>query len=168
MTTVRVLGGPGTGKSSLLLETAATHIAAGLDPQSVLLLTGSGRLAASARSALTARLLAARSDQPCQAVVRDPLVVATRNKVQAVVDETIDEAEVKVSALLKNGQRIDVHVEHAIGSLQKPLSDAQLQAKFAALVVPVLGQARAQAITQACWALGSAADVRSLTELCRA
>ena len=101
-------------------------------------------------------------------VVRDPLVVATRNKVQAVVDETIDEAEVKVSALLKNGQRIDVHVEHAIGSLQKPLSDAQLQAKFEALVVPVLGQARAQAITQACWALGSAADVRSLTELCRA
>ena len=101
-------------------------------------------------------------------VVRDPLVVATRNKVQAVVDETIDEAEVKVSALLKNGERIDVHVEHAIGSLQKPLSDAQLQAKFDALVVPVLGQARAQAITEACWALGSAPNVRTLTELCRA
>ena len=101
-------------------------------------------------------------------VVRDPLVVATRNKVQAVVDETIDEAEVKVSALLKNGERIDVHVEHAIGSLQKPLSDAQLQAKFEALVVPVLGQARAQAITEACWALGSAPNVRALTELCRA
>ena len=102
------------------------------------------------------------------AVVRDPLVVATRNKVQAVVDETIDEAEVRVSALLKSGERIDVHVEHAIGSLQKPLSDAQLQAKFEALVVPVLGQARAQAITQACWALGSTADVRALTALCRA
>jgi len=102
------------------------------------------------------------------AVVRDPLVVATRNKVQAVVDETIDEAEVKVSALLKSGERIDVHVEHAIGSLQKPLSDAQLQAKFEALVVPVLGQARAQSITQACWALGSAPNVRTLTELCRA
>ena len=101
------------------------------------------------------------------AVVRDPLVVATRNKVQAVVDETIDEAEVRVSALLKNGERIDVHVEHAIGSLQKPLSDAQLQAKFDALVVPVLGQDRAQAITQACWALGSAPDVRALTALCR-
>ena len=101
-------------------------------------------------------------------VVRDPLVVATRNKVQAVVDENIDEAEVRVSALLKSGERIDVHVEHAIGSLQKPLSDAQLQAKFDALVVPVLGQARAQAITQACWALGSAPNVQALTELCRA
>ena len=53
MTTVRVLGGPGTGKSHLLVEAAVAHITAGLDPESVLLLTGSGRLAASARSALT-------------------------------------------------------------------------------------------------------------------
>ena len=57
--TVRVLGGPGTGKSTLLVEAAAAHIAAGLPPQSVLLLTGSGRLAAAARGALTARLLSA-------------------------------------------------------------------------------------------------------------
>ena len=74
MTTVRVLGGPGTGKSSLLVEAAVAHIWAGLDPESVLLLTGSGRLAASARSALTARLLAARAQEPCRAVVREPLV----------------------------------------------------------------------------------------------
>ena len=74
MTTVRVLGGPGTGKSSLLVEAGVAHISAGLDPESVLLLTGSGRLAASARSALTARLLAARSGEPCRAVVREPLV----------------------------------------------------------------------------------------------
>ncbi|MBU3707349.1 MAG: ATP-dependent helicase, partial [Mycobacterium sp.] len=74
MTTVRVLGGPGTGKSSLLVQAAVVHISAGLDPESVLLLTGSGRLAASARSALTAELLAACSDEPCRAVVREPLV----------------------------------------------------------------------------------------------
>ncbi len=74
MTTVRVLGGPGTGKSHLLVAAAVAHISAGLDPESVLLLTGSGRLAASARSALTAQLLAARSDEPCRAVVREPLV----------------------------------------------------------------------------------------------
>ena len=81
---------------------------------------------------------------------------------------TIDEAAVKVSALLKNGERVDVHVEHAIGSLQKPLTDAQLQDKFNALVTPVLGQQRADDITRACWQLGSLADVRTLTQLCRA
>lgn len=72
--TVRIVGGPGTGKSGLLVAAAAAHISAGTDPESVLLLTGSGRLAAAARSALTARLLKARSAEPCRAVVREPLV----------------------------------------------------------------------------------------------
>ncbi|MCB9416695.1 MAG: hypothetical protein H6522_05795 [Mycolicibacterium sp.] len=55
---MRIIGGPGTGKSGLLVEAAAAHIAAGVDPESVLL-TGSGRLAGATRSALTATLLAA-------------------------------------------------------------------------------------------------------------
>ena len=58
---VRVLGGPGTGKSSLLIDAAAARIAAGADPESVLLLTGSGRIGALARSALTTTLLRSRS-----------------------------------------------------------------------------------------------------------
>jgi 2-methylcitrate dehydratase PrpD len=110
----------------------------------------------------------AGEDEFADAVVNDPIVVQTRNKVQAVVDDSIDEAAVRVSALLKNGERVDVHVEHAIGSLQKPLTDAQLQDKFNALVTPVLGQQRADDITRTCWQLGQLADVRTLTQLCRA
>ncbi|CAN5645088.1 ATP-dependent DNA helicase AdnA [soil metagenome] len=72
--TVRVLGGPGTGKSSLLIDVAAARISAGADPESVLLLTGSGRVGARARTALTTELLAAHGDAPCRAVVRQPLV----------------------------------------------------------------------------------------------
>ena len=67
---VRVVGGPGTGKSSLLVDTAVAHIAAGTDPESVLLLTGSARLRADARAAITARLLGAGT----HGVVREPLV----------------------------------------------------------------------------------------------
>ena len=83
--TVRVVGGPGTGKSSLLVEAAAAHIAAGTDPESVLLLTGSGRLATAARSALTAALLRARSEEPCRAVVREPLVRSLHSYAFAVL-----------------------------------------------------------------------------------
>ena len=67
---VRVLGGAGTGKSSLLIRTASAHIAAGNDPESVLLLTGSARLGSQARAAITSALLSAGS----RAVVREPLV----------------------------------------------------------------------------------------------
>ncbi len=71
--TVRVLGGPGTGKSTLLIDVAAAHITSGLAPESVLLLTGSGRLAVTVRGQLTRRLLAARSGEGLT-VVREPLV----------------------------------------------------------------------------------------------
>jgi superfamily I DNA/RNA helicase/RecB family exonuclease len=83
--TVRVVGGPGTGKTSLLVAAAAGHIAAGTDPESVLLLTGSGRLAAGARSKLTAELLAASSAEPCCAVVREPLVRSVHSYAFAVL-----------------------------------------------------------------------------------
>jgi 2-methylcitrate dehydratase PrpD len=101
------------------------------------------------------------------AVVNDPLVVATRNKVVATVDDAIDEAEVHVVAVLADGRREEVHVEHAIGSLQNPLTDGQLEGKFEQLVVPVVGEEKARAITQACWQLGATPDVRTLTALCR-
>src|SRR5271169_1790068 len=71
---VRVLGGPGTGKSSLLIYAAAARIAAGADPVSVLLLTGSGRIGARARSALTTTLLRSQELGACRAVIREPLV----------------------------------------------------------------------------------------------
>jgi superfamily I DNA/RNA helicase/RecB family exonuclease len=78
---VRVLGGPGTGKSRLLVDTAAAHIAAGLDPESVLLLTGSSRLGAQARAAITASLL----DAGTRAVIREPLVRTVHSYAFAVL-----------------------------------------------------------------------------------
>ncbi|MGH3677085.1 MAG: ATP-dependent helicase [Mycobacterium sp.] len=67
---VRVVGGPGTGKTTALIEAAAARIAAGADPESVLLLTGSARLGGEARAAITAALLQSGS----RAVAREPLV----------------------------------------------------------------------------------------------
>jgi len=102
------------------------------------------------------------------AVVNDAQVVALRNKVQASVDDGIDEAAARVTAVLQGGRRVEVRVDHAIGSLQNPLSDAQLESKFGSLVEPVLGKTRSDEITKACRALASLADVRSLTALCSA
>ncbi|KWX67162.1 UvrD-helicase domain-containing protein, partial [Mycobacterium sp. NAZ190054] len=79
--TVRVLGGPGTGKSTLLVDTAAAHIEAGRDPESVLLLTGSARLSAQARAAVTRALLGAGR----RSVVREPLVRTVHSYAFAVL-----------------------------------------------------------------------------------
>lgn len=77
----RVIGGPGTGKTSLLVQTAVAHIAAGMDPESVLLLTGSARLGAQARARITSALLQAGA---C-AVVREPLVRTVHSYAFAVL-----------------------------------------------------------------------------------
>ncbi len=82
---VRVLGGPGTGKSSLLIDTAAARIGAGADPETVLLLTGSGRIGAQARSALTTTLLGSQQAGPCRAVIREPLVRSVHSYAFAVL-----------------------------------------------------------------------------------
>jgi 2-methylcitrate dehydratase PrpD len=99
------------------------------------------------------------------AIVTRPDVVALRRKVVATVDDAIDEASADVTAVLADGRRVHVFVEHAIGSLQRPMSDAQLEAKFHGLADPVLGAARTDALIRAGWALGAAADVRGLTAL---
>src|SRR6478609_502212 len=78
---VRVLGGAGTGKSSLLIRTATAHIANGSDPESVLLLTGSARLGSQARAAITSALLSAGT----RAVVREPLVRTVHSYAFAVL-----------------------------------------------------------------------------------
>ncbi|HYY01749.1 MAG TPA: ATP-dependent DNA helicase [Mycobacterium sp.] len=82
---MRVLGGPGTGKSSLLIDVAATRIHAGADPGSVLLLTGSGRISAQARSALTAKLLGPQNIGARPAVIREPLVRSVHSYAFAVL-----------------------------------------------------------------------------------
>lgn len=79
--TVRVLGGAGTGKSTLLVDTAVAHIAAGADPESVLLLTGSAKLGAQARAAVTTALLTAGA----RGVVREPLVRTVHSYAFAVL-----------------------------------------------------------------------------------
>jgi superfamily I DNA/RNA helicase/RecB family exonuclease len=78
--TVRVLGGPGTGKSALLIRAAAAHVARGIDPESVLLLTGSAKLGVNARAAITAAVLG-----DGRVAVREPLVRTVHSYAFAVL-----------------------------------------------------------------------------------
>jgi 2-methylcitrate dehydratase PrpD len=101
------------------------------------------------------------------AIVRRDDLVSLRRRVVATADPSIDEASADVTAFLRDGRREHVFVAHAIGSLERPMSDADLEVKFRALVEPVLGAARATALIGACWRLGEAADLQPLLTLAR-
>jgi len=94
-------------------------------------------------------------------------VMALRDRVRARVDDAIAEAGADVVVTCKDGRKLHLRVEHAIGSLQRPMTDADLARKFHGLVDPVLGAARADRLIEQCASLAGAVDVRELTAAAR-
>ena len=110
----------------------------------------------------------AGEDEFSDAVVTRADMVALRRKVVATVDDSIDEAAADITAVMQDGSRVHVRVEHAIGSLQNPMTDAQLEAKFHGLSDAVIGAVRSTDLIQSAWGLGDAPDVQALIALSHA
>jgi len=90
-----------------------------------------------------------------EAIVQRPDVVALRRRIHATVDPSIAHEAAHVEIDCHDGRRLVQQVEHASGSLQRPMTDRALDDKFDALAVPVLGAARAAAVRRHCRALGA-------------
>lgn len=89
-------------------------------------------------------------------------MIELRRKVVATVDTAVREESADVTAILEDGRREHVFVEAALGSVQRPMTDAALEAKFTALALPVLGAPKTAALIAACWGVGAAPDVSAL------
>jgi len=96
-------------------------------------------------------------------VTRDDMV-ALRRKVVATVDNAIGEASADVTAIMKDGTRKHVFVGHAIGSLERPMTDADLERKFHSLADHTIGAAKSKSLIEACWKVGLAKDVKAIVE----
>jgi 2-methylcitrate dehydratase PrpD len=94
-------------------------------------------------------------------------VVALRAKVNATTDTSISEASVDVKAILKNGEEIAIFVKNAIGSVDNPMSDAQLEQKFSNLAEPVIGKEKTRELISTLWNLGQAQDLKHILSLCK-
>jgi 2-methylcitrate dehydratase PrpD len=93
-------------------------------------------------------------------VVNRPEVVALRDRVEAIVDDRIDEASADVTIRTRDGRDLSLFVEHAIGSVERPMSDAQLRAKFIGQSEPVLGPQKAARAWTTAMAISQYADLR--------
>ena len=91
-------------------------------------------------------------------------MVTLRAKINATVDDSIDEAAADVTAYLSDGSKVHVFVEHAIGSLQNPMTDANLEEKFHHLADQVIGAQKASAMIDACWKLSQLPNMNSIIE----
>ncbi len=95
-------------------------------------------------------------------LVRDPQIVALRDRATATVDPTVGEAQVKIAITLKDGRRLEKSIDKVIGSLENPLTDAAIEAKFLDLSSGILPAAQARKTIDLCWnaeKLANAGDI---------
>lgn len=95
--------------------------------------------------------------------VRDPAIIALRDKVKATSDAGISEDAVHIAVTLADGRRVDLHVPHAVGSLERPLSDEEITRKFVNQSIPVIGGKAAEELAAKAWALEASADAGELS-----
>ena len=108
-----------------------------------------------------------RIRQFSDACIADPGNVALRDRVHAQADDAyrVDEAHVRVT--LRDGRVLEQHVEHQLGAVERPMSDAQLEAKLHDLADPVLGASQVDDLAHACWNVRQSADASTLVRLAR-
>jgi aconitate decarboxylase len=97
-------------------------------------------------------------------VVLDPQVISIRDRIRATIDESLRADECRIVVDL-GSETVQRHVDHAVGSLKLPMSDAQLTEKFLDQCQPVLGLDQAQKASEWCWALEKQEDIRQIGEL---
>jgi 2-methylcitrate dehydratase PrpD len=105
---------------------------------------------------------AAGEAQFSDACVRDPRVVAVRRRVSATVDAAIGRTEARVTIRTSDGRTLARHVEHALGTLARPMSDADLEAKFRDLAYAVLPSSRIEEIIRLCRGVTALDDAGAL------
>jgi len=103
--------------------------------------------------------------QYSDARVRDAQVIALRDKVKVSVDESMAEDAARVSVTLNDGRTLEHHVEHAIGSLERPMDDEDLMQKFRDLTVPIAGEHVTETLIEQVWALERMDDVGRLAAM---
>jgi 2-methylcitrate dehydratase PrpD len=91
-----------------------------------------------------------------------PSVVVLRARVAATVDETIAADAADVVIALKGGARHHAFVAHASGSLERPLSDTDLENKFRALVAWGFSTCNAYDVIELIWSFDIINDAASL------
>jgi len=111
--------------------------------------------------ACAAGIFAGRAGEPEfeDEFVRRPDVIALRDRIDARVDPAIAEDAVDVTITLVDGRTLHLFVPHAVGSLERPMEDADLARKFHDLANPVVGESRAHELVTMLRNLADAPDV---------
>lgn len=101
-------------------------------------------------------------DMDTETAVKDPASMALQDRVEATLDPNRAPDSAEVTVTMTDGTRYAVNIEHGIGSAAQPMTNRELETKFAGMAVPVLGETRTTALMDRCWNLASLPDAGEL------
>jgi len=91
--------------------------------------------------------------------VTDPRIVTFREKITLASDALIGKAQARVCITHNGGTHHEIFVEHARGSRERPLSDAEIESKFRSLARAELSPHAIDRLIDSCWLLAQLPDV---------
>jgi 2-methylcitrate dehydratase PrpD len=91
-------------------------------------------------------------------------VLALRAKVAPTVHPSIAPAQVLLEITLSDGRTLRKRIEHAVGSVERPLSDSALEAKFTDLAEGILPQQQVRHLLELCWSVESLPSAAAIAE----
>lgn len=94
----------------------------------------------------------------------DPRVIALRDRVVAEGNAGVTEDAVHITVLMSDGRRIERHIYHAVGSIERPLTNDQLNEKFRKQAALVVGEQHADELLALSWTLP---DLKDAGEIAR-
>ena len=103
-------------------------------------------------------------DQFSDRAVRDRTIAALRDRVSTVVDSSLHEDQVRITLTTKTGRRLEKFVEHAVGSLDHPMSDKDLEAKLTGLTTGILSTDRQRKLMDLCWSIGALPEAAAVAK----
>lgn len=92
----------------------------------------------------------------------DPAVAALRARVVPAIDEAMAADAADVIVILKNGRRHHAFVAHATGSLERPMTDKDLEEKFKSLVEWGFSTCNAYDVIELLWSFDNINDAATL------
>ncbi len=96
------------------------------------------------------------------ACLSDPRVVALQDRIVATADDRLAPDQTRCRIVRTDGSVMETFIEHATGSLDKPMTEQQLARKFRGQVEPVLGAQRAGVLLDLCSALPQQRDISAI------
>lgn len=81
--------------------------------------------------------------------LEEPMLKTLSGMVEITVDDTLPRGvSCRMTAIMDDGAQYTAQVDYPKGSIQNPMTDAELRAKFDSLAIPVLGAERAAALAE--------------------